>query len=54
LLEVSIVAIADKTPSGRASVLMTSKTSGAKIMVERSMYWNNGGAGTDTIGAFAD
>ena len=30
--------------------MVTSKTYGKKIMVERSMYWNNRGAGTDTIG----
>ena len=30
------------------------KTSDKKIMVERSMYWNNRGAGTDTIGGYGD
>jgi hypothetical protein len=25
-----------------------------KIMVERAMYWNSRGAGTDTIGGFGD
>jgi hypothetical protein len=40
--------------NGRASVIVTSKTSGKKIMVERAMYWNNRGAGTDTIGGFSD
>src|SRR5450756_1514272 len=25
-----------------------------KIMVERAMYWNNRGAGTDTIGGYSD
>jgi hypothetical protein len=39
---------------GRASILVTSLTSGKKIMVERSMYWNARGAGTDTIGGYAD
>jgi hypothetical protein len=34
--------------------MVTSKTSGKKIMVERSMYWNNRGAGTDTIGGYGD
>ena len=24
------------------------------VMVERSMYWNNRGAGTDTIGGFSE
>ena len=41
-------------PSGRASSVVTCKTPGRKIMVERSMYWNNRGAGTDTIGGFSD
>jgi len=44
----------DKGISGRAAVLVTCKTSGKKIMVERAMYWNNRGAGTDTIGGFSD
>jgi len=42
--------MADKVPSGRASIAVASKTPGKKIMVERAMYWNNKGAGTDTIG----
>ena len=32
----------------RAAIMVTSKTTGKKIMVERAMYWNNRGAGTDT------
>ncbi|MBU4273892.1 MAG: IPT/TIG domain-containing protein [Planctomycetes bacterium] len=44
----------DKGINGRAAVLVTSKTEGKKIMVERSMYWNNRGAGTDTIGGYSD
>ena len=40
--------------NGRAAVLVTSKTAGKKIMVERAMYWNNRGAGTDTIGGYSD
>lgn len=46
--------MADKIPLGRASVLVTSRTAGMNIMVERAMYWNNRGAGTDTIGGFSD
>jgi hypothetical protein len=46
--------MADKIPSGRASVRVTSKTAGKKIMVERAMYWNNRGAGTDSIGGCSD
>jgi len=40
--------------SGRAAIMVTSKTSGKKIMVERAMYWNNRGAGTDTIGGYEE
>jgi hypothetical protein len=46
--------MADKIPDGRASIKVTSKTPGKGIVVERSMYWNNRGAGTDTIGAYVD
>jgi hypothetical protein len=44
----------DRIPAGKAAVVVTSKTSGKKIMVERSMYWNARGAGTDTIGGCTD
>jgi len=40
--------------SGRAAILVRCKTSGKKIMVERAMYWNSRGAGTDTIGGYSD
>jgi hypothetical protein len=40
--------------SGRAAVMVRSLTPNNKIMVERAMYWNNRGAGTDTIGGFSD
>ncbi|MBU1943715.1 MAG: right-handed parallel beta-helix repeat-containing protein [Actinobacteria bacterium] len=40
--------------NGGAAVLVTSKTAGSKIMVERAMYWNTRGAGTDTIGGYSD
>lgn len=40
--------------SGRAAVVVRVKTPGRKILVERSMYWNYRGAGTDTIGGYAD
>ena len=42
--------MSDKIPSGRASVVVTCQTTGMKILAERSMYWNNRGAGTDTVG----
>ena len=38
--------------NGRASIMVSSK--GLPIMVERAMYWNNRGAGTDTIGGYGD
>ena len=41
-------------PSGRASIVVTSMTAGKKIISERSMYWNNRGVGTETIGGFSD
>jgi len=40
--------------SGRAAVMVTSTTPGRKIMVERAMYWNTRGAGTDTIGGYSE
>jgi len=40
--------------SGRAAVMVRSLTPNNKIMVERAMYWNSRGAGTDTIGGFSD
>jgi hypothetical protein len=40
--------------SGRAAIMVTSKTSGKDIMVERAMYWNSRGAGTDTIGGYSN
>jgi hypothetical protein len=40
--------------NGRAAIMVTSKTEGKNIMVERAMYLNNGGAGTDTIGGYED
>ena len=39
---------------GRAAIMVTCKTPAKKIMVERAMYWNSRGAGTDTIGGFSD
>jgi len=39
---------------GRAAVMVRSLTPNNKIMVERAMYWNNRGAGTDTIGGYSD
>ena len=40
----------DQLTSGRASVAVTCLTSGKKILAERSMYWNNRGVGTNTVG----
>ncbi len=44
----------DKLKDGRASIMVTCKTKGKKVTAERSMYWNNRGAGTCTIGGFSD
>jgi hypothetical protein len=46
--------MADKFPSGRASILVESLDGARPVMVERAMYMNNRGAGTDTIGGFGD
>ncbi|MBU1942175.1 MAG: PQQ-like beta-propeller repeat protein [Actinobacteria bacterium] len=46
--------MADKGISGRASILVQSLDGAKPVMVERSMYWNSRGAGTDTIGGFSD
>lgn len=46
--------MADKLPSGRASIMVRSVADNAGIICERSMYWNNRGAGTDTIGGYRD
>ena len=40
--------------SGRAAIMVTCTTAGKKIMVERAMYWNSRGTGTDTIGGYSD
>lgn len=36
--------------TGRASMLVTSRTPGRKVMVEHAAYWNSRGAGIETIG----
>jgi hypothetical protein len=46
--------MADKLASGRAAVMVQSLDGARPIMVERPMYWNSRGAGTDTIGGFTD
>jgi len=46
--------MADKGINGRAAIMVTSTPAGKKIMVERAMYWNSRGAGTDTIGGYED
>ena len=46
--------MARKGVSGRSAVMVESKTAGKKIVCERSMYWNAGGAGTCTIGGCED
>ena len=46
--------MADKGVKGRAAVMIRSLDPAKKIMCERAMYWNNRGAGTDTIGGYSD
>jgi len=46
--------MADKIPSGRASIMVQSLDGASPVMVERSMYWNSRGAGTGTIGGYSD
>ncbi|MHB8896805.1 MAG: hypothetical protein ACYC99_16745, partial [Candidatus Geothermincolia bacterium] len=46
--------MADKIPSGRASIMVQSLDGARPVMVERSMYWNSRGAGANTIGGFSD
>jgi len=44
--------MADKVKSGRASILVFTMDAEKPILVERSMYMDNRGAGTDTIGGY--
>ena len=44
----------DLLGEGRAAVMVECTTQGRKIIVERAMYWNARGAGTDTIGGYSD
>jgi hypothetical protein len=46
--------MADRLSNGRASILVRCTTPGMKVLAERSMYWNNKGAGTNTIGGYSD
>ena len=50
----STYAMADKLAGGRASIMVESLDGARPVMVERSMYWNYRGAGTDTIGGYSD
>lgn len=46
--------LSDRMPDTRASVKISCMTPEKKFMAEKAMYWDNRGAGTSTIGAFAD
>jgi hypothetical protein len=46
--------MADEGVTGQAGIVVTCDTAGKNIMVERAMYWNSRGAGTDTIGGYSD
>jgi hypothetical protein len=39
--------------NGRAAIMVECATAGKKVMVERAMYWNDRGAGTDTVGGYS-
>ena len=43
-----------KIMNQRAAALVKCVTPGRKIIVERSMYWNNRGSGTCTVGGYSD
>ncbi|MBN1289171.1 MAG: hypothetical protein JXA49_06000, partial [Actinobacteria bacterium] len=44
--------MADAGITGRAGIKVTCMTEGSKIMCERAMYWNDRGAGTDSLGGY--
>jgi len=46
--------LTDRLPDARASVRVTCLTPGKGIMAEKAVYWNGRGAGTGSIGGFAD
>lgn len=46
--------MAEKIPEGRAAIVVKSLSAGKNIIVERAMYWNNRGVGTNTVGAYRD
>ncbi len=46
--------MADTLPSARAAVKVTCLTPGSGILVERAMYWNDRGAGIESIGAYSN
>ena len=50
----STYSMADKGIDGRASIMVQSLDGARPVMVERAMYMNSRGAGTDTIGGFSD
>jgi len=46
--------MAETLPSSRASVRVTCLAPGKRIIVERAMYWNDRGAGIESIGGYSD
>jgi hypothetical protein len=46
--------MADQLADTKAAIMVECLTPNRKIIAERSMYWNNRGAGTDTIGGYLD
>jgi len=46
--------MSERLPNSRAAIKVVSKSADKKIIVERAMYWNSRGAGTETLGAYFD
>ncbi|MBU1671695.1 MAG: hypothetical protein KKF41_00960 [Actinobacteria bacterium] len=42
--------MSDNVEAGRFAISVVSLTRGLPVVVERSMYWSNRGAGTNTVG----
>ncbi|MBU4386322.1 MAG: hypothetical protein KKH73_04930 [Actinobacteria bacterium] len=46
--------MSDSGIEGSRAIIVSSKTAGCKIVVEKSIYWNSPASGTCTIGCFED
>ncbi len=43
--------LSSRLPDTRAAIMVESLTEGKGLVVERAMYWNDRGAGTDSVGS---